>query len=357
MKSSPNSNPGDSASYPERHMTQISTDRTERIRGMLMGTFIGDAHAMPAHWYYNRDALRQDYGWITEFMSPKRHHPDSILWRSEYSPLNKRGDILHDQAQYWGQKGIHYHQHLDVGENTLNLQLAWQLIETIQEAKSYDTCRYLERYRDFMLNPESHRDTYAEECHRQFFTHYARGRSLKSCGGPDNHIGGLASLPVFPALLEGETESVRLVAREHLHLTHHHAVVERAADSLIRILGDVLRGAELREAIVKHGNDFFSLRRAERWVRKPDAEVIDHHFSSACYIDKAFPASLYLAWTHAGRLRDGIIANTNIGGDNCHRGAVIGALLGADCGLKGIPVDWRRSLLMNRSLEQLAVFV
>ena len=357
MKSSPNSNPGDSASYPERHMTQISTDRTERIRGMLMGTFIGDAHAMPAHWYYNRDALRQDYGWITEFMSPKRHHPDSILWRSEYSPLNKKGDILHDQAQYWGQKGIHYHQHLDAGENTLNLQLAWQLIETIQEAKSYDTCRYLERYRDFMLNPESHRDTYAEECHRQFFTHYARGRSLKSCGGPDNHIGGLASLPVFPALLEGETESVRLVAREHLHLTHHHAVVERAADSLIRILGDVLRGAELREAIVKHGNDFFSLRRAERWVRKPDAEVIDHHFSSACYIDKAFPASRYPHSRSAGRLRHGIIADTNLGGDNCHRGAVIGALLGADCGLKGIPVDWRRSLLMNRSLEQLAVFV
>ncbi|MBT3596349.1 MAG: ADP-ribosylglycohydrolase family protein, partial [Verrucomicrobia bacterium] len=165
------------------------------------------------------------------------------------------------------------------------------------------------------------------------------------------------SLPVLSGLLDGEIESVRLVAREHLHLTHHHAVVERAADSLTRILGDVLLGKALQEAIVNHGNDFFSLRRAERWTHKPDAEVIDHHFSSACYIDKAFPASLYLAWKYAGRFKDGIIANTNIGGDNCHRGAVIGALLGADCGLKGIPVDWRRSLLMNRSLEQLPLFV
>ena len=41
------------------------------------------------------------------------------------------------------------------------------------------------------------------------------------------------------------------------------------------------------------------------------------------------PAALYLAWRHHGDFAAGILANALCGGDNCHRGAVVGALLGA----------------------------
>ena len=33
-----------------------------RARGALYGLAIGDALAMPVHWYYDRAALRADYG-------------------------------------------------------------------------------------------------------------------------------------------------------------------------------------------------------------------------------------------------------------------------------------------------------
>ena len=36
----------------------------------------------------------------------------------------------------------------------------------------------------------------------------------------------------------------------------------------------------------------------------------------------------------------GLIVNTNLGGDNVHRGAVLGALLGAADGLEGFPQRW-----------------
>lgn len=36
----------------------------DRLEGALWGLMIGDAMAMPAHWYYNVGALRRDYGWI-----------------------------------------------------------------------------------------------------------------------------------------------------------------------------------------------------------------------------------------------------------------------------------------------------
>ena len=91
-----------------------------KSRGALYGLCIGDALAMPVHWYYNRQALEEDYGRVTDYFAPRNPHPDSILWRSDYTAPNSKGDILHDQAQYWGQKDIHYHQFLKSGENTLS---------------------------------------------------------------------------------------------------------------------------------------------------------------------------------------------------------------------------------------------
>lgn len=95
----------------------------DRAAGALYGMFIGDALAMPAHWYYNTEALEADYGLVTEYMESFNSHPDSILWRSSYSPRNKSVDILHDQSQYWGKRGIHDHPFLRAGKNTLNLKL------------------------------------------------------------------------------------------------------------------------------------------------------------------------------------------------------------------------------------------
>jgi hypothetical protein len=64
----------------------------------LLGSLVADAVAMPVHWYYDRAALERDYGTISGYSAPKNPHPDSILWRSAYTPLNAKGEILHDQA-------------------------------------------------------------------------------------------------------------------------------------------------------------------------------------------------------------------------------------------------------------------
>jgi len=74
----------------------------KHIKGSLFGMVIGDAMAMPVHWHYDRQALKRDYGWVTGYLSPKKPHPDFILWWFSYTPQNRSGDILHDQAQYWG---------------------------------------------------------------------------------------------------------------------------------------------------------------------------------------------------------------------------------------------------------------
>ena len=78
----------------------------DRVAGALFGLFIGDALAMPAHWYYNSTALRKDYGTISDYLQPRNPHPDSILWRSNYTVSDPRYDVLHDQARFWGKAGV-----------------------------------------------------------------------------------------------------------------------------------------------------------------------------------------------------------------------------------------------------------
>jgi ADP-ribosylglycohydrolase len=303
-----------------------------------LGSLVADAVAMPVHWYYDRDALRAEYGEITGYLAPKNPHTGSILWRSQYTALNEKGEILHDQAQYWGQRGIHYHQFLKAGENTLNYQLATELVKLCEKNGGYDPDEWLARYIDFMLTPGSHRDTYVEEYHRGFFTKYAMGKATPKCAIQDEHIGGLAQVPALCFVMrDAGLAELRAAVKEHVGLTHAHANVLRAADTLARLLFRIREGLPLREAIQREAGDWISGTKAEGWTRQPDTQVIGQRYSPACYIAESMPASLYLAWKYHDDFDAGVIANAMVGGDNCHRGAVVGSLLGA---ANGVPQKW-----------------
>ena len=298
-------------------------------RQVFLGALAADAIAMPVHWYYNQSAIERDFGLIDCYHAPKPQHPDSILWRSEYRPLNERGDILREQAEYWGRRGVHYHQFLKAGENTLNAQLAVELFEQVRRAGHYDPERWLDTYIEFMLTPGRHRDTYAEEYHRHFFTNYASGRKPINCGVRDIHIGGLVQVPALVAALGPRHPELREIVQTHVALTHKDADVLAAADVVVRILAAVSRGADLRETILEEAPAWISAAKLKKWEAAPDRIVIGGILSSACYIPDAFPAALFLAYRHAGRPADGICSNAQCGGDSCHRGSVVGSLLGA----------------------------
>lgn len=306
------------------------------------GALVADALAMPVHWYYDRAALDRDYGRLDRYLAPRNPHPDSILWRSRYTPPNPDADILHEQAAYWGQPGVHYHQFLAAGENTLNFQLARLLCRQVTDAGRYDADAWLTAYIDFMRTPGRHRDTYVEECHRGFFTRLAEGIPPRLCGIEDIHIGGLAAVPaLFAALPDMPPADLRAIVAVHVALTHRHPRVLKAADTLVCLLGIVAAGEPLRGAIESHATDWIAPQRLPDWSQEDDREVVGLRLSPACYIDQAFPAALYLAWKYHDDFTAGVTANARVGGDNCHRGAVVGSLLGLAL---GVPSTWLEGL-------------
>jgi ADP-ribosylglycohydrolase len=304
-----------------------------KIRGSLLGLFIGDALAMPVHWYYDRKALQRDYGWVKEYLAPKNPHPNSIFWRSRYDALNEKGEILHAQAQYWGQRDIHYHQFLKAGENTLNLKLCQLAWEICQEGYTRET--YLERYIRYMRDPNSHQDTYLEECHRGFFTNYARDKMPEKCAVEEKHIGGLAHL--FPVYLKTRDPDIAL---DHMACTHAGQKMRETGREVLDVLEVCLQGGDVVDVVRRYLG-----KRRMSWVIYPDEEVIGTRLSTACYVDDSWPAVLYLLVKHLTDPRRGLESNTNLGGDNCYRGAVLGGLLGAFHGDHIWPQEWREGLL------------
>ena len=295
---------------------------------IFLGSLIADALALPGHWYYDRAALARDYGQLDCYQAPRNPHPDSIFWRSNYEALNEKGEILHDQAPFWGIRGIHYHQLLKAGDNTVNYQLAQELFAIIQKNGFYDSDAWLQKYLSCMLTPGWHRDTYLEEYHRGFFTRYSQGKDPSKCGIRDEHIGGLAQVPALLAALPDHPD-LRALVKQHVALTHRHSNVLRAADCLTRLHLRIREGVPIRDAIMTEAGDWFSSRKAAKREHRSDLEIIGSVFSPACYIDQAFPAALYLTWKYHDDFSAGIIANAMVGGDSCHRGAVVGSLLGA----------------------------
>lgn len=347
-------------------------ERNERLRGALWGMFVGDALAMPAHWYYDVVALRRDFGILSDYRDPKDHHPNSILSLASTGGAgrgSKEGDvvgsvILHNKKHLWGQPNRHYHQGLRSGDNTLNLLCVRVLLRTMNEAGCYNPADFLREYVSFMTTPGSHNDTYAESYHRQFFANYARGVPPENCAGAENHdtasIGGLVALPpvIAAASRDGDPTAVDAALLSHLRLTHHSAKLERYAQALGKLLPSMLRepGTRILPVVCATAQSlgFPVAKVVERVLRDQlsDLHVIGNTLSPACYIDQSFPAVLYMVARYEDDFEAAMVANTNVGGDNCHRGAVLGALMGAAYGLPAIPERWIRGLRCHDEIER-----
>jgi ADP-ribosylglycohydrolase len=323
----------------------------DRMQNAMLGALVADAVSMPVHWYYDTDALDRDYPDLATYQAPKNPHPDSILWRSKYTPRNKDADILHDQAKYWGKRGVHYHQFLPAGDSTINFLLGAQLYRSTVATGHYDPDSWLKIYINSMRTAGWHRDTYVEEYHRAFFDNLARGLSPDRCGIKDIHIGGLTPTPFLLAALDviGDrtAEADVPVVEAHLALTHQGQPVASAGRALTEMLHAVSAGTPLRDAILEHASEWVSEGQLDTWSRFEDRTVVGRHLTTACYLPESFTAALYITWKYHDDFTDGVTANARCGGDNAHRGVVVGALLAA---ANDIPERWLRSL---KTIERL----
>jgi ADP-ribosylglycohydrolase len=140
-----------------------------------------------------------------------------------------------------------------------------------------------------------------------------------------------------------QTDKARAAALAHLALTHPGAKMETAGSLIIDILLKVLNGIPLQAAILEGiaaQNNPLLGHPFTKMLNDPDDRVIGSRFSTACYVEDSVPAVVCLALKYHDDPENALIANTNLGGDNAARGAVLGALLGATHGVDKFPARW-----------------
>ena len=344
-------------------MTQhIDKLKQARARAALRSVFIGDALSMPVHWFYNPLDIQNAFpaGGITRMEAAPEFHPSSIMSLHSTSAGGRKsaargagrdsgreivGDvILKGKRQYWGVPNQHYHTGMQAGDNTLNACCARLMMRGLTESHGqYTAQKFLEDYVEFMTaEPAAHPDTYAESWHRGFFANLEQGAPLDRCGAVTHDtpsVGGLVTvLPLALKLLldsngsEAQVQNACAVCREHLMLTHPDELLARVCDAMVVLFSDLLlrdTHTDVAPLLVRASQCIPRVDLEKLWQKAPgDMHVVGGTYSTACYITDSWPSLLYLAGKYQHSAESAMLVNTNLGGENAHRGSVLGAIVG-----------------------------
>ena len=349
--------------------------RRQRVKAALVNLFVGDSLSMPVHWFYNPGDIIKVFGkhGITGLEAAPDKHPSSIMSLHSTTGggrargLKKRAPeivgevILKGRRHLWGRANGHYHHGMQAGDNTLNAWWARLLINHTQAFNKYQTEEWAQAYIDFMTaDPPSYPDTYAESCHRGFFANWAANEPPLSCGAVTHDtpsMGALVTVAPLALALIGSGHSLEqtcAVCREHVWLTHPDKGLLKVVDAYVTLLHSLLErddhdcGTELfvQAAAVISGTRLSKLLDS----KVADNYVVGRTYSLACYITDSWPSVCFLAAKYHNDVQRALLTNTNLGGENAHRGSVLGTLVGLASG--NYPQDWYNQLTLHAELDR-----
>lgn len=331
----------------------------EFAKAALCNLFVGDALSMPVHWYYRPSDIVRQFGatGVQEMQPAPQNHPSSIMTLHSTKAGGRRsvegqnatrevvGDvILKGKRDLWGRKGTHYHHGMPAGENTLNAWWARELMQYLLDENGYSLNTWAERYIEFMTaEPARHPDTYAESCHRGFFTNWANGTEPLKCGAVTHDTPSMGALvtvaPLVIALLKTHKQSeLKQVCRDHVGLTHPDdglmLVVDAYVDLLWSLLNHRAEPSDTTVPLIQTAINATGVTNLSKMLQneRGDAAIVGGRYSLACYISDSWPSVCYLAAKYHATPRKALVVNTNLGGENAHRGSVLGTLVGAASG-------------------------
>lgn len=301
------------------------------------------------------------------------------------------GDIInHGKRDYWApNKSIHYHTTLAAGENTLEAQLARVLMKSIANNDGeFNSDLFRNQYVKFMMTPRSHNDTYASTCHRMFFANLIY-KELPPSECPDKNnqnvetIDGLV-LPTIVSMAEAakiisSTSSSCSDARTNNLLDDMETSAAQCA-SVTRSSTQLQLASKIWSRLV-----YSSLIPLRRWNnedddeycqfsdcldscanslhmrRSPNPNVQPENTMSTCHLSQSIPplfdmVAKYTLFQQQQKkykqekeqqqcvrnngngsnyhnnnviVWEALLDNANAGGENVHRGSILGAILGA----------------------------
>jgi ADP-ribosyl-[dinitrogen reductase] hydrolase len=307
---------------------------------------------------------------------------------SELMITQDQRDSEHGNAIPNLENRFHYHHGLKKGENTLGANLVRVLMRSVINQNKYNPEHFLESMIAYVTTQNS--DPYIEVYLREWFVSYSEGADIDKCAASQRDIwsigshGGLIRPLVLSLLSPNAIQGVG-TAISHQNLTHSSEILSSNLSLLTPLLHDFISGSTPHESLdflSKHvyapkinGEALFKLYKEHQgpgnidktrmWhlhmdleqnplnfhtlIQKAEDDIVLKKFATACYPEHGVPLLLYTMYKHHFHVEHTLLSNVNMGGDNVHRGMVLGLLVGA---VNAIPTHLQKGLLNYKSLQE-----
>ena len=196
-----------------------------------------------------------------------------------------------------------------------------------------------------------------DEAHRAFFNHHAQGKPLYGCGDEDSTLAGICN--ALPLMIHGwrNPHESATYADSLTDIAHKGRKVSMTVKFLAKIFFWIFKGQDL-ESILYHkaGKSAHPCLNYpyEQWMDSENFDVIGHRIHPEDHLEENMSTLMYLALKYQDNPSQALLMNAHAGGDSCHRGAILGAMLGALNGVESLPADWVFGLRDYTQLEALS---
>ncbi|GFR42156.1 hypothetical protein Agub_g3008 [Astrephomene gubernaculifera] len=319
----------------------------ERARAALLGAFIADAATSPLHWIYNRTILRDtltkpvDHTAAPEFFE----RPSCLFYKAVVGALSPYGQELLPLVTFLAAHG---------------------------ECEPQEWAKYLAAH----YASDSPPLVYLNHSAKAMRDRVAEGRPWPECGEPnDNQANCFVKVPALVALYGGRSDggtALRRGVEAAVRAQQNNDTAVELAWAAARVLERVMvTGGSVESALQwvlgpegGLGERAVKSRDAVREVLEkkdvdprslmygaPGPEVKFGPWGAGCSNPGCLKAALLVA-LQAPDYVSGVRGNLLLGGDNCSRAVLVGALLAARGGPGCIPSDWVSKTLPYVELEE-----
>jgi ADP-ribosylglycohydrolase len=293
---------------------------------MVLASFAADSLALGAHWIYDAEKIKQDFGIVDALRKPL---PGS------YHPTKEKGEFTH------------------YGDQT------FVLLESICAKRGFDLSDFSTRWRRLF---ETYRG-YLDQATKMTLQNLAQGRAIEEAGSSSTDLSGAARIAPLVFLYHKDSETLVKAARAQTQITHNNPPVIDSAEFFARVCCKVLDGTSPSKAMTEVADQRFKGFPLFAWVKEgiesagKDSVSTIARFGQSCHTDEAFPGVVHLIAKYEKELKEALVQAVMAGGDSAARGLMVGMVLGAHPGDKGLPKEWvsglKRGSGILRLLEQI----
>jgi len=317
-------------------------DILSRIQACLLGVQIGDAMGMPWEMMAHEEIMQTTGGkGVTGFSDPVQRKLKETI-------------------------------HLKAGDTTDDWQLTRANVISLVRCKGYNpydiALEHVRAYETCNFGWGGTTRRAIEEFKEFFDSRGTRGRSpivpVPAIGGKRGAGNGaamkIAPLAIYNALEKQDFPKFMRMIEEHAKMTHPNIHACSAAQVLAFLICVVLlelkkepseeRG--LSEFVIRafkyfSANKEISFRLRRIAIRKAGGEFLlrinelREEIGTGCFSPESVMFAIAVSLRNPVDFRAGVLEAINSGGDTDSTASMVGALIGANCGLEGIPEEWR----------------